>query len=96
MPCNMAESVVQSFIAKDNRMPAQIDQQTVREILALAVSKNISIQQAIASYAEPINDQEKSVLLSITDTELNGLRDIEQKLKAVHQTTRSVWAGAIW
>lgn len=76
-------------------MASQIQQANIQEVLRLAVVKG-SIEQAIDEFDDPLSDEEKNFLRSISPTELDSLRSLEIRLKSVHQSTKGVWAGAIW
>ncbi|WP_445487858.1 hypothetical protein [Rhodopseudomonas sp. RCAM05734] len=91
-------ALVPNILSKEKSVmaAAAVQEANIREVLSIAISKNQTIQQAISNYADPLSQQEKDLLLSITPAELSALRDIETKIKSAHQSTRGVWAGAIW
>ena len=77
-------------------MALPIQEANVRAVLSIAVSQNKSMQQAVDNYADPLTEQERKLLLSISPDELKALREIELKIKAVTQSSRSIWGGVVW
>lgn len=72
-----------------------VQEANIREVLRLAVGKG-SIQQAIDEFDDPLSDEEKNFLKSITPEEFKALTDVELRLKKIHQSTKGIWGGVVW
>jgi hypothetical protein len=72
-----------------------VQEANIREVLRAAVVKG-SVQQAIDEFDDPLSDEEKTFLKSITSEELKALRELELRLKKIHESTKGIWGGVVW